>query len=132
MNTTSCLGLVLLDVGLASSTHGAGEYITSAASTAELEALYTTAIQGRADEILDALSLEDEAKVSEVRDVIMNQYRALRARDAVVDGYFRTVLQEGSEAEKAKLVGRLNAPLHELYIGTLSALLTLTKERSGV
>jgi hypothetical protein len=114
----------VLVLGAALSAFGADEFSTSPVTTAELEARYTEAIEERAANILDALDLEDSQKIAEVRDTIINQYRALRARDAVVDDYLRAQGKEDSSTEREELAARLTEPLHELYVGTLSALLT--------
>lgn len=115
---------VCLLLGIAASAIGQEEYSTPAADAAQIEAMYTHAIEGRAAEVLETLSLTDEDKIKAVRDAVINQYRALRARDAVVEAYIRAVEPDDAEAVRAKLVGRLTEPLHELYVGTLSSLLT--------
>jgi hypothetical protein len=125
MKTVACF--VVLCGCLCSSGYGAEGFTTSPANRGELELLYTQAIERRAAAILDALDLDDSATLAKVHDVIVNQYRALRARDAVVDGYLRA--QTGSDNPEAAskregLAEEITEPLHKLYVDTLSAYLT--------
>lgn len=100
------------------------ELSTPAATPEELEAVYTTAIEGRTAEILKALNLSDAAKADQVHDLIIAQYRVLRARDAFIDA---TLKAEGKEINYANRAGQLEAgtrPLHDQFVAKLSALLT--------
>jgi hypothetical protein len=126
MNRCACVLLCL--VGVSTFGQTGGEYTTSAANPAELEALYTAAIERRTTDILEDLKLEDAAKAAQVHDVIVNQYRALRARDAVIDGYLRATSGEAPDSdslrkERDALSEKITKPLHKLYVETLSALL---------
>jgi hypothetical protein len=118
--------LVILGGGLCVSGRAASDYTTAPAISAEVEALYTAAIERRAGDILEALALTDTAKASEVRSVIVNHYRALRARDSVIDAYLRAKGEDSGEdsPERQQLFERITPPLHQLYIQTLSAYLT--------
>lgn len=118
--------LITLGAGLCFAAQAASNLVTAPAATSEVEALYTAAIERRAEEILGSLNLKDAAKAAEVRSVIMNHYRALRSRDAVIDAYLRS---KGEELEKAsverqRLYSQLTNPLHELYVRTLAGHLT--------
>lgn len=102
------------------------EYSTSPLTAAEIEAAYTTSIEVRAVGILDALELEDADTAATVHDVIIAQYRALRARDSIVD---QNLIARGKEtsfedSERAAMVRPISEHLGELYLTTLSAYLT--------
>jgi hypothetical protein len=104
----------------------AQDFTTPPATPEELEAVYTTAIHRRADATLDALALTDPAKVERVKDAILAQYRALRARDAIIDAHLRAHGKDLSltSPDRAALVASLSKPLHEMFVGTLAAYLT--------
>lgn len=104
----------------------ADEFITSAVKPEELEARYTAAIEQRASDILDVLDLDDASTAAKVHRIVVNQYRALRARDAVIDSYFNAQ-EEGDSADtskRAEMVRPLSKHLHEIYLTTLSNYLT--------
>jgi len=84
------------------------------------------AIEKRANDILDALDLKDPVKAGAVHNAVVNQYRALRARDAVIDGYLRAEgkSENAASSERQALNEQMTKPLHELYVKTLSAYLT--------
>ena len=65
-------------------------------------------------------------EAAQVHDAIVNQYRALRARDAVIDDCLVAEGQETSEQnpKRQEMVARITKPLHEWYVTTLSAYLT--------
>jgi len=124
MTTKHCLSILLLAGGLCLSGSAADSLTTAALDSGELEAVYTAAIEQRASDILDALALEDAVTKSRVHDAIVNQYRALRARDAVLDAYFRAQgATETDSPERQALSTRVTKPLHEMYVSTLSAYL---------
>jgi hypothetical protein len=93
-------------------------------TAAEKEAVYTTAIENRTADILKALALTDSAKAERVHDLIINQYRALKARDDVLDAAFGRNT-ETANVERAGLYVSLTRPLHEQFMAKLSAELTL-------
>jgi len=120
------LRVIIVGVGLCLTAQAASNYVTAPAAPGEMESLYTAAVERRAADILEALDLKDPAKSAEVRAVIVNQYRALRARDAVIDGYMRAkgeAVEEGG-VEYQRLLGQLTRPLHQLYVQTLASYLT--------
>ena len=61
------------------------ELSTPPSTEAEKEASYSTSINNRTTDILKVVAVADPAKSNTVHDVIVAQYRALRARDAVID-----------------------------------------------
>jgi hypothetical protein len=93
-------------------------------TAAEKEAVYTTAIENRTTDILKMLALADAAKVGRVHDVIVGQYRALKARDDALDAAYGK--SSGTESvERAGVYQALTRPLHEKFMSRLSAELTL-------
>lgn len=99
---------------------------TAPAKPEELEAVYTKAIESRTKDILDALGLKEAEKASRVHDAIVAQYRALRARDAVVDETLKSKGEDTSYQNPARgpLVQPISRQLHTLFLETLSAYLT--------
>ena len=97
---------------------------TAPVNAAEIEAHYTDAISQRATDIIAELDLKDATKASAVQSVIVNQYRALRARDAVIDGYLRSRMGDGSGDERVALYESMTRPLHKMFVATLAAYLT--------
>src|SRR5262245_12611744 len=93
------------------------------ATAAELQAVYFVAIENRAAAILKDLALTDPAKVTRVHDAIIEQYRALKARDEAIDAQVKA---KGKDAtvDRASLVRAQSKPLHEQFLAKLSADLT--------
>jgi hypothetical protein len=81
--------------------------------------MYTTAIENRTADILKLLALEDPARSNRVHDVIVNQYRALKARDEVLIAAFGK-----DNSQRAGLYQSISKPLHERFLARLSAELT--------
>jgi len=84
---------------------------TPPATAAEIEALYTTSIENRTEDILKALALTNSVIVGKVHDLIIAQYRVMRSRDDLINAQL-------DELEKQ------SKSLHEHFIGQLSKLLT--------
>lgn len=121
---THSLPLAALLAAAALFAHTASAQSLPPASKADLEVGYTTAIEGRTADILKLLDLTDAAKSNEVHDIIIAQYRALRARDEVINAKLKA---EGKEISYANRVDQLVAgskPLHDQFLAKLSALLT--------
>lgn len=99
---------------------------TSPASPEELEAQYTLAIENRTSGILNELNIQDSAKEKRVHDAIISFYRALRARDAVIDMYLEATGKDTSykNPDRAPHSQAMTGPIRELFIGTLSSYLT--------
>ena len=92
-------------------------------TVAEKEAMYTTAIENRTADILKLLALEDPARSNRVHDVIVSQYRALRARDDVLDAAFGKYAATAN-SQRAGLYQAISRPLHDQFLARLSAELT--------
>jgi hypothetical protein len=92
-------------------------------TAAEKEAMYTTAIENRTADILKVLALTDAARVDRVHDIVVNQYRALKARDDVLDAAFGKNTATAN-SQRASLYQSLTRPLHEQFMARLSTELT--------
>ena len=116
----------LWSFGASLAVSAADDYKTLPVNTAEVEARYTAVIERRAADILAALDMNEDAKATEVRAIIINQYRALRARDAIIDTYLKAQEQNHStkDTERQELLVKLTKPMHQLYVESLAAYLT--------
>lgn len=126
MNPTRFLLSLLLLLAVAlPRTASAQEDTTPASTPEEKEAFYTQTITHRAEDVLKLLDLKDAAKAARVRDLILVQYRSLRARDAAVSAKLKDsgTASEDSAARSA-LVRSLSQPLHEWFVGVLAVELT--------
>jgi hypothetical protein len=125
------LGLLLSAfVGFAR-TGAAQDEMTPASTPEEKESFYTQTISHRAEDVLKLLDLKDAAKAARVRDLIMVQYRSLRARDAAIGAKLKESgeTNENSSA-RSTLVRGLSKPLHEWFVSALA--LDLTPEQVDV
>jgi hypothetical protein len=98
--------------------------VLPAASKADMEQIYTTAIGNRTDDILKLLNLTDAAKSNEVHDIIIAQYRVLRARDEAIDAKLKADGKEINYTNRADLLLAQSKPLHEQFFAKLTAILT--------
>src|SRR6185312_6475856 len=97
---------------------------TPPASPAELEATYTAAIEGRADDILKALTLTNSATANAVHDLIITQYRVMRSRDDLINA---KLVAEGKQVDYTNRASQLESeskPLHDHFFAELGKLLT--------
>ena len=78
------------------------------------QADYTRAIEGRTKDILDLLGLTDNAKVARVHDVIMAQYRALRAWHDSNDEAVKALTKEAGQEDNAETASKAQARLREI------------------
>ncbi len=100
-------------------TLGVARSQTSPPFTAEeREAIYTTTIDKRTKAITELLNLIDEARSNKVHHIIMAQYRALRARDAAIDGMLQSLDRDlpGVESNRTAVVQLLSKRLHEEFL----------------
>ena len=104
----------------------------SAASSSEEDAAYTRAITNRADKIVAPLGLDDVAKATRVRDLIVNQYRSLSAIHAARDAKIAEAAGKPASDPVAQAWKGLAAkeadlklfPLHRQFVARLDAELT--------
>src|ERR1035438_1833533 len=81
--------------------------------------MYPPAVENRTADILKLLALEDPARSNRVHDVIINQYRGLKARDEVLNTAFGK-----DNSQRAGLYQVISRPLHDQFLARLSAELT--------
>ena len=98
------------------------QYSTAPAKPSEIEDAYTVAIEKRTTDILTELALNDPTKSAKLHDVITNQYRTLRARDAAIDAKLKEA--GAAETDRATLLKAQSKSLHDQFIASLSAELT--------
>lgn len=115
--------LLVLATGLSANLASA-QMSTPPASEAEKEAVYTTAIEGRASNIITALKLADAAKSNTVHDLVINQYRTLRARDALIDAQLKAEDKEINFANRESRVRDESKVIHDAFLAKLAKLLT--------
>lgn len=97
---------------------------TPPASPAEMEATYTTAIEGRTEDILKPLALTDAVKSNALHDLIISQYRVMRARDELIDAKLRAEGKELNYTNRAPMLEDESKVLHDHFVNELSKLLT--------
>lgn len=90
-------------------------------SPEQIEAKYTKAIEYRAADILKALALDNTNQAARVHDIIIAQYRALRAWHDANDPKLKTAKDDTNAL--AQIRGSLKT-LHEAFIAGLSTCLT--------
>jgi hypothetical protein len=114
----------LLTIGAASA--------TAAAPTADQEAAYTRTITERSDKIVAPLAIDDAAKATRVRDLIVSQYRALSEIHDARDAKIAQAPKAGGDqtvADAWRSLARKEAdlktfPLHRQFVARLEAELT--------
>src|SRR5690349_21490434 len=88
----------------------------------QAEVKYTQAIEGRAADILKVLALADTNQAAKVHDLIIAQYRALRAWHDANDARLKTA--KGDTNATAQIRSSLKSR-HDEFIAKLTANLTL-------
>jgi Protein of unknown function (DUF3826) len=96
---------------------------TEPLTPADIEAAYTQAVEKRTEDILLQLDLKDASKSNRVTDIIIRQYRALRARDEIISTA-TLPLSPKSDAIRDEIYQAVSKPLHEQFLVKLSAVLT--------
>jgi hypothetical protein len=97
---------------------------TPPASPAEMEGIYTASIENRTEDILKPLALTDAAKSNAVHDILIAQYRLMRARDMLIDAKLEAAGKEISYANRAGELESESKPLHDYFIAQLSKVLS--------
>jgi len=98
-------------------------YSTPPASSADLEAAYAKSLEIRTDSILTLLALTDAAKSNAVHDILIAQYRALRARDEVINAKLKSAGKEVDYLNRSEELAGAKI-LHDEFLAQLSAQLT--------
>ena len=94
------------------------------ASEADKEAIYTTSIEDRATEVVKGLSLTNLAAAGRVHDLLIAQYRVMRARDALINAQLKATGKEVNYPNRAERLMAESKPLHDYFFSKLSELLT--------
>ena len=95
-----------------------------AATKADMEEVYTTAIENRTADILKLLNVTDPAKSNVVHDIIIAQYRTLRVRDEAIDAKLKADGKEVNYTNRADQLLVQSKPLHEQFLAKLAVILT--------
>lgn len=118
--------LCTVNVIFATSTFAAKENISATGtqlSSEQMEANYTKAIEGRTAGILQALALTDTNQIARVHDIIMAQWRALRAWHDTNDTKLKQAMKAGDSNAIPQIRASLQS-LHNTFLAELSANLT--------
>ena len=97
---------------------------TPPATPAELEATYTAAIEGRADDILKTLALTNSASSNKVHDLIIAQYRVMRSRDDLINAKLEATGKEINYSNRAGSLEDESKPLHDHFFAELGKVLS--------
>lgn len=126
MNHKALLAGIAVVLGVTIASFAEDTERTAPFTAAELESVYSANITKRADDILKALDLKDEAKAGRVKDSIIAQYRSLRARDEALDTMFQSLSKNapGAETNRSAVLKILSQQLHQHFLSRLSAELT--------
>lgn len=92
-------------------------------SPAQMEADYTRAIESRTAKILNALNLADTNKAARVHDIIIAQWRDLRAWHDTNDAELKRALKTNDPKNVTDIHASLKS-LHNRFLSQLSAILT--------
>ena len=98
----------------------------AAADAVDPESQYAKDLDKRANDILGALKLNDTVKAERVRELIIAQYRALRARHDARDAKLKEIAKD-DKAQADQVRADTDAaikPLHDEFLAKLSAELT--------
>jgi hypothetical protein len=97
-----------------------------AAATSDAEAQYNKDINKRGDDTIAALKLDDAAKAERVKQLVMNQYRSLRALHDARDAKLKEIGKDDKAAiDKTKADTEVAIkPLHDEFVSKLNAELT--------
>lgn len=86
-------------------------------TSAQLEAKYTAAIEGRTADILKALALDDTNKAQKVHDIIIAQYRALNVWHDTNDAALKAAR---SDKDKTAEIRTSLKTLHDQFLASLA------------
>ncbi len=97
------------------------EPTTSESSGDQKEAEYTKAIDKRSQDIVDLLQIEDPAKAKRVHEIIMNQYRTLRAWHDENDARLKSAK---NDPPTTMAIAKSRTEMHDAYLASLATELT--------
>ena len=93
-------------------------------SSAELETLYTTTIEERTAGIMKDLNLTNDVTATVVHDLLIAQYRVMRARDELIDAQLRAMDKDINYQNRASQLLAESKPLHAYFFAKLGEKLT--------
>jgi len=97
---------------------------TPPATPAEIEAMYTSSIESRTDDILKALALTNSAAASRVHDLIIAQYRVMRSRDDLINAKLEAMGKDIDYENRASELEAQSKLLHQHFFDQLAKVLT--------
>jgi hypothetical protein len=100
------------------------QYSLPPGSSEDVEATYNTAIENRTAAIITLLKLGDAGKSARVHDIIIAQYRTLKARDEAIDSLLKLQGKEVNYANRTRLLQSESKSLHDQFMAKLAAELT--------
>ncbi|HTY86078.1 MAG TPA: DUF3826 domain-containing protein [Candidatus Acidoferrum sp.] len=100
------------------------QYSMPPGSPEELEATYITSIENRTAAIVASLDLNNAEKSARVHDIIIAQYRTLRARDEAIDSLLKLQGKEVNYKNRAPLMQSESKALHDKFLAKLATELT--------
>jgi hypothetical protein len=90
----------------------------------DLEATYNIAIENRTTSIVTLLKLSDTNQSARVHDIIIAQYRTLKARDEAIDSLLKLQGKPANFSNRARLRQSESQSLHDQFLAKLAAELT--------
>jgi len=97
---------------------------TPPATPAEIEAMYTSSIESRTDDILKALALKNPETASRVHDLIIAQYRVMRSRDDLINAKLEAMGKDIDYENRASDLEAQSKLLHQHFFDQLAKVLT--------
>ena len=88
---------------------------TAVAIEADKEALYTSNIEDRAADVIKGLRLTNEVVAGQVHDLLIAQYRVMRARDVLINAQLKAAGEELNCSNRAGRLAVESKPLHDYF-----------------
>lgn len=95
-----------------------------AVTEVDIETLYTANLESRVADIVKALNLTNAVAATQVHDLLVAQYRVMRARDALIDAQLKAQDKDINYANRGEKLRAESKILHDAFFARLSALLT--------
>jgi hypothetical protein len=93
-------------------------------SVAELETFYTSTIEERTAGIVKDLNLTNDVTATVVHDLLIAQYRVMRARDELIDAQLRAMDKDINYKNRESQLLAESKPLHAYFFAKLGEKLT--------
>ncbi len=114
----------LLAIATLLTQHASAQMSTPPASPAEMETLYTASIESRTGDILKALTFTNSVGSNTVHDLIIAQYRVMRARDELINARLEAMDKEITYANRASEIEAETKLLHAHFLAELAKVLS--------